>query len=272
MRNKCTQCGSRNTRRSHARKEEQSFSKILLRPIHCKDCQARTWVPYKKAYIIASFTFIVGLALAYLSWTSIIMPTQDIVRTTNNEGHQAPTTPRTLGNPELDLTAKNSANPVIARQTNENKSRKSTQKQENKTYFTIQLYQEKAHTGDAEAQYQLGLLFMNGQGTIQDFEEAAKWFNLAANQNHPQAQYQLGLIHKTGYGLPVNLEKSYMWFNISAAAGIREAIVARDKIMLTLTPEQLKAAQESSRKWLLKTNKNIVASETSTTTNSTDPK
>ncbi|MCH9665143.1 MAG: sel1 repeat family protein, partial [Gammaproteobacteria bacterium] len=65
-------------------------------------------------------------------------------------------------------------------------------------------------------------------------------------------------IHKTGYGLPANLEKSYMWFNISAAAGIQEAIIARDKIMLSLTPKQLKKAQEASRKWFLNTNKDLI--------------
>ncbi len=259
MRNQCTQCGSHNTRRSHTLKEERSLSKILLRPIHCRDCQARTWVPYKKAYVVASITFFASIALAYLIWAVVIMPTQTIERTSNNVDYlgQNQIKPRATGNPELDLSSDNTVNQKFTNQTPGGEPRNPNQQQE-KPYFTIQLYQEKAREGDAEAQYQLGLLFMNGKGTIQDFEEAARWFKLAANQNHALSQYQLGLIHKTGYGLPANLEKSYMWFNISAAAGIQEAIIARDKIMLSLTPKQLKKAQEASRKWFLNTNKNLI--------------
>lgn len=260
MRNQCSQCGSRNTRRSHTRKEERSLSKILLRPIHCKDCQARTWVPYKKAYIVATITFFASIGLAYFTW-GMLMPGHSIERSNNDTNPLAQTQPRTTGDPALDLSSKNTPNSVsISPAPGVQPSAPNTQQE--KPYFTIQLYQEKASKGDAEAQYQLGLLFMNGKGTIQNFEEAAKWFKLAANQNHALAQYQLGLIHQTGYGLPANLEKSYMWFNISAAAGVQEAIVARNKIMLSLTPKQLKKAQDASRKWFLNANKDLVTADT----------
>ena len=44
-----------------------------------------------------------------------------------------------------------------------------------------------ANAGDPYAQYMLGRLYMAGNGVIQDFVEAHKWFNLAAARNHGYA-------------------------------------------------------------------------------------
>lgn len=46
---------------------------------------------------------------------------------------------------------------------------------------------ELAATGDADAQYLLGRLYAAGNGVIQDYVEAHKWFNLAASGGHRQA-------------------------------------------------------------------------------------
>lgn len=119
-----------------------------------------------------------------------------------------------------------------------------------KRAFRTQLYYERAQNGDTEAQYQLGLAYLNGNDTIQDFEESAKWFELAAESNHALAQYQLGLIYKTRLGTDADLKKSYMWLNLSAAAGIDQAALARNKVMLSLSPEQLIQAQRASRERL----------------------
>lgn len=54
----------------------------------------------------------------------------------------------------------------------------------------------KAQEGDAEAQYQLGLLYFNGQGIIHSWTEAIKWFSLSADQGNANALYQLGLLYK----------------------------------------------------------------------------
>ena len=37
-----------------------------------------------------------------------------------------------------------------------------------------------AEQGHAEAQYKLGVLYINGQGVTEDYEEAVKWFHKAA--------------------------------------------------------------------------------------------
>ena len=39
-----------------------------------------------------------------------------------------------------------------------------------------------AERGDAEAQYNLGVMYRNGQGVPHDDAEAVKWYRLAAEQ------------------------------------------------------------------------------------------
>jgi uncharacterized protein len=41
-------------------------------------------------------------------------------------------------------------------------------------------YERDARTGRAEALYNLGLAYSTGQGVVQDYVAAHKWFNLAA--------------------------------------------------------------------------------------------
>ncbi|KPJ91409.1 MAG: hypothetical protein AMJ53_11760, partial [Gammaproteobacteria bacterium SG8_11] len=59
----------------------------------------------------------------------------------------------------------------------------------------------KAREGNKDAQYQLGLLYLNGDklkrnsAILQNTPEALKWFIAAANQNHVEAQFQVGMIY-----------------------------------------------------------------------------
>ena len=43
-------------------------------------------------------------------------------------------------------------------------------------------WRDLAEQGDAEAQYNLGVMYDNGQGVAQDYAEAVKWYRRAAEQ------------------------------------------------------------------------------------------
>lgn len=61
---------------------------------------------------------------------------------------------------------------------------------------------EAAKRGNAQAQHNLGqLLFLMHGGEVQDYDEAYKWFSLAAEKNLPDAQYAIGLMHYYGIGI-----------------------------------------------------------------------
>jgi TPR repeat protein/CHAT domain-containing protein len=57
---------------------------------------------------------------------------------------------------------------------------------------SFQVIVEKAERGDAEAQFNLGLMYQKGEGVAQNDVEAAKWFRKAAEQGHAAASGSLG--------------------------------------------------------------------------------
>ena len=48
------------------------------------------------------------------------------------------------------------------------------------------------------AQFILGAPDNDGQGVPQDYQEAVKWYRLATEQGDAQAQFNLGLMYRDG--------------------------------------------------------------------------
>ncbi|MCG7535494.1 tetratricopeptide repeat protein [Pseudoalteromonas sp. OOF1S-7] len=83
----------------------------------------------------------------------------------------------------------------------------------------IQALTEKAQSGDAEAQYELGDAYYFGDDTEQNYEQAAYWFKQAAKQDHAEAQFSLGFMYQDGQGLEQSDEKAIDWYNQAAERG-----------------------------------------------------
>ena len=54
-----------------------------------------------------------------------------------------------------------------------------------------------AGQGDAAAQFYLGVMYYNGHGIAQDYEQAVYWYRLAAEQGNVNAQYYFPNPHVT---------------------------------------------------------------------------
>lgn len=65
-----------------------------------------------------------------------------------------------------------------------------------------QHYRLLAETGDAKAQFTMGMLHLAGEGVVQDQAKAAEWFRNAATRGHAAAQSQLGFCYMEGHGVP----------------------------------------------------------------------
>ncbi|PCL21232.1 hypothetical protein CPT77_03235, partial [Snodgrassella alvi] len=65
-----------------------------------------------------------------------------------------------------------------------------------------------AQKGDADAQFNLGAMYENGEETEQNYAEAYKYYRLAAEQGNIGAQVNLGLFYSEGYGVEQNYEKA----------------------------------------------------------------
>ncbi|MGP0565789.1 MULTISPECIES: tetratricopeptide repeat protein [unclassified Nitrospina] len=73
-----------------------------------------------------------------------------------------------------------------------------------------------AWSGNADAQYQLGILYLNGQGVPLDTKKAAKWFLASALQGDVGAQYFLAELYRKGLGVDRDLEIAAAWYRKAA--------------------------------------------------------
>ena len=62
----------------------------------------------------------------------------------------------------------------------------------------LQGWRPLAEQGDVDAQYNLGVMYDNGWGVLQDYAEAMKWYRLAADQGNETAQYNIGVSYHKG--------------------------------------------------------------------------
>jgi TPR repeat protein len=143
-----------------------------------------------------------------------------------------------------------------------------------------QLWEQAAAQGNAQAQYNLGLLYYNGQGVPQDYTKAREWFEKAAAQGLAQAQqslkarewyeqaaaqgfpqsqqelkaqlalgwlYDRGVQYANGQGVPQDNVRAHMWYSLAEAHVIgvqqRWASDARDYVASRMTPAQIAEAQ-----------------------------
>ncbi|HHF4819146.1 TPA: tetratricopeptide repeat protein [Haemophilus influenzae] len=77
----------------------------------------------------------------------------------------------------------------------------------------FKLWLPMAEQGDANVQFNLGVMYAKGQGVKQDDFEAVKWFRKAAEQGHAKAQAILGFSYLLGErGVQVNKSLAKEWF------------------------------------------------------------
>jgi TPR repeat protein len=100
-----------------------------------------------------------------------------------------------------------------------------------------------AEEGDPIAQFNLGLLYLDGHGVPQSDAEAVNWFRRAAEQDYAQAQHNLGAMYGKGQGVKRDFIQAYKWLNICAAKGNSGCVTQRDLIAKKLKPGQIAEAQ-----------------------------
>jgi TPR repeat protein len=84
-------------------------------------------------------------------------------------------------------------------------------------------YSKAANQGLAHAQYNLGVLYAEGQGVPQDDKKAVAWYGKAASRGDAEAQYNLGQMYRTGRGAPRDDKKAAAWYTEAANQGFAEA-------------------------------------------------
>lgn len=83
----------------------------------------------------------------------------------------------------------------------------------------LALLRRAAENGNVEAQWQLGLLFANGQGLQLNYVEAAHWIEMAAQQGFTRAQSLMGWLHANGLGVRQDSAEAGRWYMLAAEQG-----------------------------------------------------
>ncbi|MDT8282555.1 MAG: tetratricopeptide repeat protein [Gammaproteobacteria bacterium] len=90
-----------------------------------------------------------------------------------------------------------------------------------------------AEAGDADAQYNIGWMYLNGYGLRVNDSLALEWWQKASAQGNADASFSLGMLYSLGEGaVPKDPDKAIDYYLLSAIAGQEDAIISLHSMML----------------------------------------
>ena len=116
----------------------------------------------------------------------------------------------------------------------------------------VKWFRMAAEQGDSNAQYSLGLKYSVGHGVPQNYSEAAKWHRKSAEQGNTAAQLSLARMYDRGNGVPQNDLSAYMWANLAASGGLEKAETFSDILRQKITKKKIAEAERLSKEWVKK--------------------
>lgn len=85
------------------------------------------------------------------------------------------------------------------------------------------LYLKSAEAGNSKAMNNLGILYQNGEGVRKDYEQARRWYEKAASLGNGMAMSNLGLVYHYGRGVKRNAVEARRWYNMAIERGHEKA-------------------------------------------------
>ncbi|WP_374278564.1 tetratricopeptide repeat protein [Azonexus sp.] len=82
------------------------------------------------------------------------------------------------------------------------------------TAAAVAIWQRWAGQGDADAAYNLGLVYQHGDGVPADPARALIWYRAAADKGDKPAQFQIGLMYQNGEGVAADPAEAHRWFTL----------------------------------------------------------
>jgi TPR repeat protein len=92
------------------------------------------------------------------------------------------------------------------------------------TSASIPALKQRAESGDAQAQFELGRAYEEGKDVPQDDGNAAEWYRKAAEQGNARAENSLGVMYALGHGITRDREEAFRWYRKAAKQGMDEAM------------------------------------------------
>lgn len=116
-------------------------------------------------------------------------------------------------------------------------------------YRAVYWYRMAANQKDPRGQAALGWMYDTGKGVFKSPEQAQKWYLKAARQGHASAQFRLGRLYEEGKGSEQDIENARYWYSKAAKQGYGKAKKSLARLPSTkhTPPLSLQASSKKSR-------------------------
>lgn len=94
-------------------------------------------------------------------------------------------------------------------------------------------YRMAADQGDVNAELSIGGLYYFGEGVTLDYAEAMRWYRMAADHGSAPAQYAVGSIYEHGQSVVQDYGEALRWYRMAAAQGNTRAEVNLGNLYLS---------------------------------------
>jgi TPR repeat protein len=136
-------------------------------------------------------------------------------------------------------------------------------------YRAYQWIRAAADQGHVAAMFNMGVLYFNGQGMnprwmsfwplnlinmSSNMQEAARWYQQAANLGHGGASFNLATMYRDGFGVERDLVLAWKWAWVSRESDYPAASQLVTSLSRELSPEQLEQARTLYAEWELTDN------------------
>ena len=107
----------------------------------------------------------------------------------------------------------------------------------------LQIWTPLAESGLSNAQYNVGLMHHNGQGTSQNFSEAFKWFLMSSEQGNLNSIRLISTMYALGNGVKKDFLKSYMWAKIGSDNDDQNSKLLLDGLIKEMNTSEINKAE-----------------------------
>ncbi|MFQ5565478.1 MAG: tetratricopeptide repeat protein [Paracoccaceae bacterium] len=114
----------------------------------------------------------------------------------------------------------------------------------------LALIEAAAQSGHLPAQTELARMYRAGEGVEQDFTKMMAWYERAAEQGDVGAQLFVADGYGYGYGVEPDLVEAYKWYEIAIQYWGSLAVRARDVLAEKMTDEEIAEAVRRAGAWL----------------------
>ena len=116
---------------------------------------------------------------------------------------------------------------------------------------SLPFWVELAKQGDALAQNYAGIQYYLGLGTKRDHQEAKEWFEKSAIHGFADAQYNLAVMYENGEYVQQDYTTAAMWYSLAIEQGNQHAKKRMQSILdeHKLFPNQYKRAKELAEQY-----------------------